>query len=135
MTLTLEITADLEEALRESAEREGLPPDRYILNLLQQQLKRNRAMPPRLSREQSLLLQQINQGLPAETWERYHHLVAKRRAETLTPEEHQELIGLTNDVELWHARRLELVAELARLRNVPFPQMMDELGLTQPPYA
>lgn len=81
------------------------------------------------------VLQQINQGLPAETWERHHHLVAKRRAESLTPEEYQESISLTNEVELRHAQRLELVAELARLRKIPFAQMMDELGLTQPPYA
>jgi hypothetical protein len=133
MTLTLEITPDLEEALCEIAEREGVPPDRYVLNLIEQQLKK--PPPEHLSRAESLLLQGINQGLPTETWDRYHQLVAKRRAETLTPEEYEELIGLTNEVELAHARRLELVAEYARLQDVPFAEMMDRLGLTQPPYA
>ena len=61
MRLTLEITPDLEVVLRETAEREGLPPDRYVLNLLQE--------------------------------------------------------------------RLEFVGELARLRNVPFPELVRQLGL------
>jgi hypothetical protein len=135
MTLTLEITPDLEDVLCEIAEREGLSPDRYILKLLKQQLKKLPPPPSHLSRDEALLLQQINQGLPTRTWDRYHQLVARRRAETLTPEEYQELIALTHEVELAHARRLELVAEYARLQNVPFTEMMDRLGLTQPPYA
>jgi hypothetical protein len=34
MTLTLEIGPDLEQALRASAERAGLEPGRYVLDLL-----------------------------------------------------------------------------------------------------
>ena len=56
-------------------------------------------------------------------------------ATTLTPAEHHELMALTNEVELWNAGRIERVAELARRRNVPLRQMMDELGLAPPPDA
>jgi len=87
---------------------------------------------PRLSGEEAALLKLINQGLPIETWNRYHELVAKRRAETLTSEEHQALMDLTNEVELWNARRIGLVSGLAQLRNISLPAMMDELGLTPP---
>ena len=56
-------------------------------------------------------------------------------SQTLTPDEHQELMELTDEVELWNARRIELVAELARRRGVSLATMMDQLGLTVPPYA
>jgi predicted transcriptional regulator len=135
VTLTLAIAPELADALREMARRAGLDPDHYIVRALQDHVERHRDEPPRLSQDEALLLQEINQGLPAETWQRYHDLVAKRRAETLTPEEHEELMALTNEVEIWNARRVELVSDLARLRNVSLSRMMDELGLTTPPYA
>jgi hypothetical protein len=131
----LEIAPELAEALRAMAQKAGLDPDRYIVRALQEHVKRHQDEPPSLPSEEAALLQQISHGLPAETWQRYHDLVAKRRAEALTSEEHQELMALTNEVELWNARRVELVSALARLRNLPLARMMDELGLTTPPYA
>src|SRR4051794_23034477 len=135
MTITLEITPELEEVLRRSAQRAGLPPDGYVLKLLREGLRGEAHLPPSLSREETELLQQINQGLPPETWVRYQSLKDKRDARTLTPEEYTELLALTDEVELWNARRLELVYALAQLRHVPLRAMMDELGLTPPPYA
>jgi len=84
MTLTLEISPELEEALRATAERAGLAPDRYVLDVLQERLDRDRDLPPRLPRSEAKLLQRINEGLPESTWERYHALKEKRDAETLT---------------------------------------------------
>jgi hypothetical protein len=135
MTITLKITPDLEEALRETAAREGLAPDRYVLNLLREQLKRNQRMPPHLPREEAELLQKINQGLPEATWERYRALKLKRDDETLTPEEHAELIALTDAIEGWNVQRLEIVSQLAKLRGVQLPEMMKELGLIPPSNA
>jgi hypothetical protein len=135
MTITLEITPDLEELLRETAEREGLAPDRYVLNLLRQQLKRNQTTPPHLPREEAELLQKINQGLPEATWERYRALKLKRDDETLIPEEHAELIALTDAIEGWNVERLEIVSQLARLRGVQLSEMMKQLGLIPPSHA
>jgi hypothetical protein len=129
MTLTLEITPDLEEALRESAEREGLAPDRYVLHLLQERFSRDKTGPQRLPGEEVRLLEKINEGLSAETWHRYRELKAKRDAATLTAEEHAELIALSDTIEGWNVRRLEFVAELARLRGTPFPELVRQLGL------
>src|SRR5438132_78397 len=53
----------------------------------------------------------------------------RRDAATLTDAEHAELIRLVNEVEIWNARRLEAVAELARLRGVRFPDLVRQLGL------
>jgi hypothetical protein len=135
MTITLNITPELEEVLRRSAQRAGLPPDSYILKLLQERLGAGERLPLHLPDEETQLLQKISQGLPPETWARYEALKEKRDARTLTPDEYAELRALTDEVELWNAHRLELVLALARLRQVPLRVMMDELGLTPPPYA
>jgi hypothetical protein len=135
VTVTLDIDTELLAALRTMARKAGLEPDRYMARALQEHVERHQNAPPNLPQEETRILQQINQGLPAVTWQRYHELVARRRSETLTPEEHQELIALTNEVELWHARRIELVAELAGQRGVSFDALMDELGLKQPANA
>jgi hypothetical protein len=132
MTLTLEIGPELELALRTNAERAGLPPDQYVLDVLQERLDRDRNLPARLSRAEADLLRRINEGLPPATWERYEVLKGKRDAETLTPDEHRELISLVNTVESWNVRRLQLAAELATLRGVGFPEVVRQLGLGAP---
>jgi hypothetical protein len=126
MTLTLEISPELEEALRTTAERDGLAPDRYVLD---------RDLPPHLPRAQAELLRRIIEWLPEAAWTRYHALQAKRDAEALTDAEHAELIRLVNEVEIWNARWLEAVAELAKLQGVRFPDLVRELGLGAPAHA
>jgi len=53
---------------------------------------------PSLSEKESELLLAINRSLPAATTQRYQELMARRRAETLSPMEHQELLDLTDEV-------------------------------------
>lgn len=89
---------------------------------------------PRLSANESVLLQQINQGLPDDTQRRFDELVFRRRAQTLTPHEHTELLALTEQIERTDARRLELLAELSHLRQVPLRRLMDQLGLRPRPH-
>jgi hypothetical protein len=60
---------------------------------------------------------------------------SKRDDETLTPEEHAELIALTDTIEGWNVQRLETVSQLAKLRRVQLPEMMKELGLIPPSRA
>ncbi len=129
MTLTLEIDPKLETALRAMAADVGLPPDRYVLDLLQERLASTNGGPKGLPPAEAVLLERINEGLPPATWERYHALKEKRHTETFTPEEHAELIRLVNEVEIWNARRLKWVAELAKLRGTSFPELVKQLGL------
>jgi hypothetical protein len=132
MTLTLEINPELEELLHAMAARAGLAPDRYVLRVLQERLTQDQVRPPDLPLEELALLERINEGLPEETWRRYHDLKAKRDAGTLTAEEHRELIALSDRIEAWNVRRLELAAEVARLRKMPFPELVRQLGLAAP---
>ncbi|MCW5850243.1 MAG: hypothetical protein KIT87_09180 [Anaerolineae bacterium] len=113
MTITLELTPELEAQLRAEAKRAGLDESEYVLHTLEERLRLARQAVP-LSPRETELLQHINLGLSEASWQRYHELIAKRRAETLTPVEQQELIGLSDQIEEANVRRIEALIELAR---------------------
>jgi hypothetical protein len=75
---------------------------------------------------ETALLHKIQRTLPPSVRQRYEHLVAKRRAETLSDQEHTELRRLTARVEKLQASRVEAMAQLARLRNTSLAQLRDE---------
>jgi hypothetical protein len=84
---------------------------------------------PSLSKEQSILLQQINQSIPSKLQERYDVLITKRRADNLTDEEYQELLELSDRVEAIDVKRLEYLSELAKLRQTSLTALIQELQL------
>jgi hypothetical protein len=84
---------------------------------------------PSVSEEESELLLAINRGLSGEMAERYRELIRRRQAGTLGPEEHRELLRLTDEVERQQAERIENLSELARLRGLPLVALMEELGI------
>lgn len=90
---------------------------------------------PSLPRAEAELLLRINQGVTPEVQRRYDQLIAKRRAESLTPDEHEELLQLTDQIENIEARQMEHLAELARLRQTSLPALMKTLGIRTPAYA
>lgn len=79
------------------------------------------------------MLAKINQGLPVQEARRYQELMVKRRAETLTPEEHEELLRLTDAAEATQAERVRHLAELARIRGTTLDALMEGLGLQPAP--
>ena len=87
------------------------------------------SFPSRLSEDETVLLQNINEGFPEAEWSKFHDLRARFDAELLTPEEHHELIALSSRIEIAHAKRLALVWELAKLRGSTLERMMEELGM------
>lgn len=82
-----------------------------------------------LSPREIELLQTINRSLPPAGCERYEELMERRRAETLTPAEHQELLQLTDEAERIQADRIAALAELARLRGTSLAVLAEQLGL------
>jgi hypothetical protein len=87
---------------------------------------------PRLSRTESELLTKINQAVPAELQGRYDQLIAKRREGALSKSEYDELLRLTEQVEELDAKRVEYLADLARLRETSLPELMKDLGIKTP---
>jgi hypothetical protein len=75
-------------------------------------------------------LRRINQPIPTELQQRYDLLLAKRQAEILAPDEYDELLRLTGEIETLEARRVEALAELARLRGTSLRALMNSLGVS-----
>ena len=131
MTLTIDLKPELEAQLREASAKTGIDTSAFVVHALKEQLRRKsrQPVPPHLSHEEAVLLQKINQGLPEVIWQEYHDLIAKRRAETLTLEEHAQLIALSNSIEEAHVERITHVAELAQRRHIPLKTHMGQLGI------
>jgi len=128
MGIVLKLAPELETQLRHEAVKKGFDTNEYIVNTLKKHLRRSR--PPRqLNHSESKLLEKIHGGLSQESWQRYHQLQAKRRAETLTPHEQAELIALSDQIEIANARRIESLVKLAQLRQTPLEQFMKNWGL------
>ena len=128
MTVTIQMTPDLESRLRDEAGRAGLNESQFVLATLEERLQK--AKPGTvLSQQETTLLSQINVGLPQTTWRRFHELNGKRQAETLATPEHAELLDLINQVELYGAKRLGYLNQLAKLRGVTLDEVMAQLGI------
>jgi len=85
-----------------------------------------------LSPAESALLVRINEGLPSGLRERLAGLRAKRADETITDAEYEELTQLGDQAEEVHAARLAALVELAKLRGVSLPLLLDQLGIHFP---
>lgn len=66
--------------------------EQFVSQVIALQAQRKASSLPQTEAE---LLMKINQGVPAETQHLYNELIAKREAETLTIDEHQNLLHLT----------------------------------------
>ncbi|MDQ5850740.1 MAG: hypothetical protein M3380_01465 [Chloroflexota bacterium] len=137
MTVTIDLPPELVTQLRDAAAQAGLDTNEYIVNVLQARLGQfnGERGAIRLPTAEAALLQQVNQGFPQQTWQQYNELVAKRRAETLTPDEHTALIELGDQIEQANARRIAALVELATLRNTTLEDLMRQLGISAPTYV
>src|SRR5437870_1666581 len=71
---------------------------------------RNRRIAPSLSATETGLFQRINAPLPPPVQHRYDELIGRRRAGTLTLQEHAELLQLTAQAEENQANRIQALA-------------------------
>jgi len=79
---------------------------------------------PSVTQEEAELLLHINGRLPEDVQQRYNELIAKRDAETLSEEEHDELLRLTKLVEAFDLARVEALSRLASRRGVTLSVLM-----------
>jgi hypothetical protein len=121
-TINLTLSEELDQKLRTEATKQGVEPDRYILNALITNLQ-----PAALT--EASLLNQINTGLSQDAWQSYHALIKKRQAETLTGEEHTQLIELTTRLETLNVQRIQSLMHLATLRSRTLDEVMQDLGI------
>jgi hypothetical protein len=88
-----------------------------------------RTSPPVVSKRETELLGRINVGLSEPHARRLEALDARRQEETLTPEEHAELLSLADESERLAVCRAEALVALARLRGATVPSLMHDLSL------
>jgi DNA-binding MarR family transcriptional regulator len=117
MRSTLEIEGIWEEILANANEFSGR---RVRLTLLEKGTSK-----------ESELLKEINLGVSADTWTEYQILIAKRQAETLTEQEQQQLIGISDRLEVANVRRMKALIELSNLRGQSLSTVMQELGISE----
>ena len=127
MEATLDLNPELAASLQVRAQAMDMSLEELVTHLLQSELKAEE-----VASVEDALLQQINQGMSEAFWEEYHELIRQRETETLNTAAQQRLIHLSDELETAHARRMEHLLALARLREVSLPALMDSLDLNLP---
>jgi hypothetical protein len=75
-----------------------------------------------------ILISKINQtALSLPKIERCNVLLQQMELSTLTADEHQELMALVEEEETLRTVRVKYLIELAQLRNITLPQLMENL--------
>ncbi len=105
--------------------------NKFVDAVIALRAKRRAPVLPQLEAE---LLQKINQAPPVD-WVVYRELIYKRQAETIASEELAALQQMSERLELFNAQRIQYLAELAQLRQLPLPKLMADLGIHPPEYA
>ena len=131
---TIQIEAHLtsEQLLYAAGQMPRREFNRFVEDVLRLRANHERG---KLSIGESELLSKINQPVPADVQKRYDELLARRDARTLSTDEQQELLRLTDQVELLEAERMKHLVELAQLRQVSLDEVFDQLGLPLLSYA
>ena len=80
----------------------------------------------------SYLLKVINQGIPKELNDRYQLLADRRDEEMLGASEYEELLSVGHQIEAMGVNRIEALAKLSAIRQVPLLTLMDSLGIQSP---
>src|SRR3990172_2863170 len=95
---TIQVEAQLSSDELLKAVRQLSPPELDVF-VSQAITLRAQRKAPSLPEAEADLLTAINRGLPPERQNRYADLIARRRVEALTPDEHAELLHLSDQME------------------------------------
>ena len=128
----VEARLSFEDLLKAIEQLETDELERFVVRLID--LKAQRSAPSLAPRETELLAK-VNRGLPPDFAARYQELVQRRRSGSLSADEHDELLRLSDQVEQLDAERVEALAELASLRGISLSRLMTELGIQTPSNA
>ena len=127
--VTSEIDIELDKVLDGVAQLDTADLEQF---LAQVSLLLARRKAPNLPKREAELLQKINEGLSPELQQRYEALQVKLQADIISPAEHQEYLTLIDKIELVDAERMEILIELAQLKNISLDELMNQLGIHSP---
>lgn len=86
-------------------------------------------------RETRLIDKLADFDLSVEKKKNYRQLLKKFRAEKISPEEHQQLIALTEELENLNVERIKCLVEIAKLRNSTLKEVMKDLNIKPKSYG
>lgn len=90
----------------------------------------------RLKKREAELIKKVkNIELSLEDQKVYRKLLKKFRAEKITLEEHEQLIGFTGELEEITLKRLEWLYEISQIRQQPIEEIMKELDIKPKNYG
>ena len=124
MSLTIELPPEIELALRAAASREGVPPEELVARAVAERFAIGRNGE---TSDEGPLVEAIREELPTAFWDRYCPLRDRAISGVLTEAERTELSPLIDQMEMFNARRITLLAELARLRRTDISTLMAQL--------
>ncbi len=125
-----EISIELDQLLTGVAQLDTPDLEQLLIQIQQVLAHRQNSSLPAIELE---LLQKINQALPEEIQQKYNDLSAKMRSQTITPEEHQDLLKLIDIVEKADGDRLQHLIQLSQLRNILLTELMQQLQIHPQP--
>lgn len=89
------------------------------------QVLRDSRLQSEFSRTEAALLQKLAEQPSAGVLIRWHFLIGKRDADSLSEKEFDELVALTATMEKRDLKRLQTLARLADLRKMSLPEVVD----------
>ena len=128
MSILIQIKPSIEDRLRETAFKKGLKLDQFISQFLENTFSDAPPSRPSVSAREAVLLQQINLDIAPETWHLYE-ILKKKFQNKITEKELAQFQDITQQVEAANVKRIEVLAQLAQIRNVPIRILMAQLGL------
>lgn len=130
--VTSQIEIDFDEVLKGVARLENSELEQFTEKIIALRAQRRA---PSLPQNEAELLQKINRGVPPEVRQRCTELNTRLQEEIITPEEQNELLELTDQIEWADAERIRNLAKLAELRKISIDSLMDQLNLHRSIYA
>lgn len=131
-TVKVEIQMSSEELLKAVSQLSLPDLEQFVTQVIALQAQRRANNLPQIEAE---LMLQINQGIPSNIQKQYDELIVKRQAETLTTDDHKQLLNLTEQIEKLQAQRIKYLVELSRIRRVSLTELMEGLGIQVPNYV
>ncbi len=126
-SITVNLPVGTIQQLELQAKQQGLDPQQLASDLIVGILGKQ-------STEQEVfevdLLQRVNLGFGDEWWSKYHSLIELRQAETLTENEHLQLMEMSDALELANVDRVKALIAIAQLRGCDIKDVMKSLGIS-----
>lgn len=127
---SIQINPDLKIAYQDilkGLSKSSLPDLEEFLNEVSTLIARKKVK--NLSEREIELIKVIYQKQPVEFKEKYDLLYQKLQSETISEEEHEELLTLMESSENYNNQWLEALVELAQLRGVTIFELKKQLGI------